>query len=78
MKKIQLPHLDDFLLNLQSNNYSQETIYNYERDLQIFENFLNEINCKFEKVNKKTILNYKAYLSSFDRKTPKNLIGKRN
>ncbi len=77
MKKIQLPHLDDFLLNLQSNNYSQETIYNYERDLQIFENFLNEINCKFEKVNKKTILNYKAYLSSFDRKTPKNLIGKK-
>src|SRR3989304_3426874 len=25
-----LPLLDDFLLNLQTNNYSQETLYNYK------------------------------------------------
>ena len=67
---IQLPYLDDFLLNLQSNNYSQETIYNYERDLEVFQNFLEEINTDFDKVDKKTILNYKAYLTSQDRKTP--------
>jgi len=69
--KIQLPYLDDFLLNLQSNNYSEETIYNYERDLLVFQNFLNEINLSFEGIDKKTILNYKAYLISQDRKTPK-------
>ncbi len=34
-----LPLLDDFLLSLKVNNYSQETIYNYERDLEVFENF---------------------------------------
>lgn len=68
--KISLPYLDDFLLNLQTNNYSQETIYNYERDLEVFENFLKEINIEFNKIDKKTILNYKAYLISRDRKTP--------
>ncbi len=76
-KNIQLPYLDDFLLNLQSNNYSQETIYNYERDLEVFQNFLGEINIEFDKVNKKTILNYKAYLTSQDRKTPKLDKGKK-
>ena len=70
MKKIQLPQLDDFLLNLQVNNLSQETIYNYERDLKVFQNFLEEMNLEFDKIGKKTILNYKAYLVSRDRKTP--------
>jgi site-specific recombinase XerD len=70
-QKIQLPYLDDFLLNLQSNHYSEKTLYNYERDLETFENFLKEINLNFRNINKKTILNYKAYLASRDRKTPK-------
>ncbi len=70
-KNIQLlPYLDDFLLSLQSNNYSQETIYNYERDLEVFQNFLEEVDTEFDDINKKTILNYKAYLTSQDRKTP--------
>jgi site-specific recombinase XerD len=77
MKNIQLPYLDDFLLYLQTNNYSEETIYNYERDLSVFENFLREINTEFEKINKKTILNYKAYLTSRDRKTPKKEKGQK-
>jgi site-specific recombinase XerD len=68
-KNIALPYLDDFLLNLQTNNYSEETIYSYERDLKIFENFLSEINQEFQAVDKRTILNYKAYLNSQDRKT---------
>lgn len=75
MTKIALPHLDDFLLNLQTNNYSQETLYNYERDLEVFQSFLSEINTVFEQVNKKTLLNYKAYLLSQDRKTPKSILG---
>jgi site-specific recombinase XerD len=77
MKNIQLPDLDDFLLNLQVNNLSQETIYNYERDLKVFENFLNEINTEFDSINKKTILNYKAYLVSQDRRTPHARRGKK-
>jgi len=76
-QKIQLPYLDDFLLGLQTRNLSEETVYNYERDLKVFENFLNEIYTLFEKVNKRTILNYKAYLISRDRKTPKSLPGKK-
>ena len=71
MKKIGLPLSDDYLLNLQSNNYSEETLYNYERDLKVFENFLEESDINFESITKRTILNYKAYLSSRDRKTAK-------
>jgi len=67
--KIQLPYLDDYLLNLQTNNYSEETLYNYERDLQVFSNFLNEADIEFEDLDKKSVLNYKAYLNSQDRLT---------
>ncbi|MFH0815091.1 MAG: tyrosine-type recombinase/integrase [Candidatus Falkowbacteria bacterium] len=67
--KLTLPCLDDFLLNMQTNNYSAETIYNYECDLKTFLNFLQEVEASFEKIDKKTILNYKAYLASHDRKT---------
>jgi integrase/recombinase XerD len=68
-KKTQLPSLDDFLLNLQVNNFSQETIYNYERDLKVFEDFLKSMNLDFDSIDKKAILNYKAYLISQDRRT---------
>jgi site-specific recombinase XerD len=64
-----LPHVDDFLLNLQANKYSSETIYNYERDLNVFGNFLDESKIQFDKVDKRTITYYKAYLVSRDRKT---------
>lgn len=64
-----LPHVDDFLLNLQANKYSSETIYNYERDLNVFSNFLDESNIEFDKVDKRAITYYKAYLGSRDRKT---------
>ncbi len=66
---MKLPYLEEFLLNLQTNNYSEETTYNYERDLDVFQEFLTELNLPFEQVDKKTILNYKAYLNSIDRKT---------
>ncbi len=69
---IGLPHLDDFLLNLQTNNYSPETIYNYERDLKVFEDFLADSDIAFSHVSKMTLLHYKAYLISRDRKTPKS------
>jgi len=64
-----LPHLEDFLLDLQANNYSLETVYNYERDLKVFEQFLTESKIDFGKIDKRTITYYKAYLASRDRKT---------
>jgi len=64
-----LPHVDDYLLNLQSSNYSPETVYNYERDLNVFRQFLEESNIEFDKVDKRAITYYKAYLVSRDRKT---------
>jgi len=64
-----LQHIDDFLLNLQVNNYSGETIYNYERDLTVFDNFLDGSKINFDKLTKQDILQFKAYLTSVDRKT---------
>lgn len=73
---ISLPYLDDFLLNMQNNNFSPETIYNYERDLNVFQDFLKENNINFEDSHKRTLLLYKAYLNSQDRKTPRRETGK--
>ncbi|OGH58960.1 MAG: hypothetical protein A2725_04415 [Candidatus Magasanikbacteria bacterium RIFCSPHIGHO2_01_FULL_33_34] len=69
MSKQLLPYLDDYLLNLQVNNYSLETLYNYERDLIVFQDFLRDAKLEFSKITKKDILNYKAYLTSTDRMT---------
>lgn len=69
IKKIELPHLDSFLLSLKVNNFSEETLYNYERDLKVFQTFLREINTPFKNISKEDILNYKAYLNSRDRET---------
>lgn len=69
---IQLPYLDDFILNLRANNLSEETAYNYDRDLKTFENFLSEdIKKDFKKLDKTDLLRFKAYLMSADRKTLK-------
>jgi site-specific recombinase XerD len=67
----QLPLIDDFLLHIQANNYSPETLYNYERDLDTFANFLKEElkGLQYEKITKRTIEQYKAYLNSPTRKT---------
>ncbi|PIS15114.1 hypothetical protein COT63_01700 [Candidatus Shapirobacteria bacterium CG09_land_8_20_14_0_10_38_17] len=66
-----LSKLDDFLLCLKTNNYSTETIYNYERDLNVFSRFLDDSPTpSFSKIDKRTIDQYKAYLISRDRKTP--------
>ena len=64
-----LPSLDDFLLSLKTNNYSPETVYNYERDLAVFDQYLTESGTPFEEADKTTIARYKAYLTSRDRKT---------
>lgn len=73
----QLPLFDDFLLNLKVNNYSPETLYNYERDLEVFAEFLNENKIKFSNLSKRDILNYKALLTSVDRKTASSRLGQK-
>lgn len=65
-----LPLFDDFLLSIRANNYSKETIYNYQIDLEVFSLFLkHEVKIPFEKVTKRVIELYKAYLNSPDRLT---------
>ena len=62
---MEIPKLDDqddFLVNLQNNNYSTQTILNYARDLCIFAVFLHFRNTPFMKVTKKDISAYKGYL----------------
>lgn len=77
MADIELPSLDDFLLNLKTSNYSDKTVYNYERDLTVFKIFLEGLGTPLKKINKKTILNYKAYLLSRDRETPGSKEGRK-
>jgi len=75
-KRQTLPLLDEFLENIQSNNYSAETVYNYERDLNTFENFLtDDIKTPFSKITKRSIIKFKAYLSSTSRQTASNESG---
>ena len=64
-----LPLFEDFLLFLKTNRYSQETIYNYERDLLTFAQFLSDSHVPFTRLDKKLVSYYKAYLISRDRVT---------
>ncbi len=64
-----LEYLDDFLLSLQTNNYSPETIYNYERDLKVLAAWLSDNKLPFSKLDKRVVDRYKAYLNSIDRST---------
>lgn len=61
-----LPEQDDFLLELQNNNYSMQTVFNYARDLSIFSVFLKLSGVRFENVSKKEITLYKGYLRNGD------------
>jgi len=60
----QLPWKDDFLIDLANNNYSTETIYNYGRDLMIFEKFIQSRNVSFQEISKRVISLYKGFLRS--------------
>ena len=64
-----LPDIEEYLLHLQTDNYSPETVYNYERDLKVFDRYLAESSVGFDQVDKTVIARYKAYLTSMDRKT---------
>ncbi|KUK77027.1 MAG: Uncharacterized protein XD93_0584 [candidate division WS6 bacterium 34_10] len=57
-----LPDQDGFLLYLQNNAYSKQTIYNYARDLCILAVYLYTNKIPFENMSKEDINNYKGYL----------------
>jgi site-specific recombinase XerD len=57
-----LPDQDGFLMYLQNNAYSKQTIYNYARDLCILAVYLHTNRISFEKMSKEDINNYKGYL----------------
>lgn len=61
--------IDDFYLHLQTNNYSPATVYHYKNDLAIFDNFLKSRNLKVGDLDKRSIFEFKAYLTSDDRET---------
>lgn len=70
-----IPLVDDFLLSIRTSNYSSETLYNYERDLLVFEQFLrNDVGVTFDDISKRTIDLFKAYLTSQDRKTADGIV----
>jgi site-specific recombinase XerD len=69
-RKPTLPYFDDFLLFMKTQNYSEETIYNYERDLVYLQNFLDDEKRRFEDLNKMLFNEFKAWMSSRDRKQP--------
>mgnify|MGYP000095651246 CR=1 FL=1 len=57
-----LPHQNDYILNLYNDNYSIETVYNYNRDLTFFALFLQDTSTDFYKIDKFTITYYKGWL----------------
>lgn len=64
--------IDDFFLYLQTNNYSPETVYNYKKDLLLFDGFLRSRNIYIKDMDKRLIFEFKAYLTSDERKTATN------
>jgi len=64
-----LPYKEEFLRSLTVLSYSTETIYNYQRDLDIFAQFLSYSGIDFGNIDRWTIDDYKAHLSSQERKT---------
>lgn len=57
-----LPYLRQYLLNLENNNYSKETVDNYGRDLEIFAAFLHSKNILFPNIDKLVISEFKGFL----------------
>lgn len=57
-----LPLYKNFFLQLKVNNYSKETLYNYRRDLDLFNSFLLEQSISFSQISRLTINEFKALL----------------
>jgi len=53
---------NEFILHLFNDNYSEETVYNYNRDLSFFAEFLIETKIQFSHITKVSITYYKGWL----------------
>lgn len=62
LKNIKLPYIEEFILDLINNNYSQRTVLNYKRDLIIFDSFLVKSGLQLNKISKLDISKYKDFL----------------
>ncbi len=54
-----LPDFEGFLESLERLSYSPDTIYNYERDLNVFDRFLQDSGVSFLDMGRNTIVLYK-------------------
>ncbi len=70
IQKPLLPYFEEFLLYIKTQNYSEETLYNYERDLKYLINFLEDEKLHYKDLNKLLFNRFKAWLLSIDRKQP--------
>ncbi|MBN1618564.1 tyrosine-type recombinase/integrase [Candidatus Dojkabacteria bacterium] len=61
-----LPNQDEFLLDLQNNNYSKRTVYSYGRDLSIIARFFMHNDIDYKMVDKRCLTLYKGYLRNGD------------
>lgn len=61
-KTPKLERQNEYLLSLYNDGYSDETVYNYNRDLSFFAEFLILSGIPFEKISKLTITYYKGWL----------------
>jgi len=59
-----LQYKQEFLLSLVNNNFSEQTVKNYKRDLFIFELFLAGKNKSFDNIDKLLVTEYKGFLRS--------------
>jgi site-specific recombinase XerD len=66
-----LPHIEDFLMNLQANHYSALTIRDYKGYLEVFDHFLNESHVTFDEISRQTVDSYRVYLAGLGRDTTK-------
>lgn len=70
MESCMLPYVKEFFAHLEDENYSSETIYNYRRDLDAFQTFLQIRPTTFWDIDRRTVNAYKAYLGSTRRISP--------
>lgn len=61
-KTPKLERQNEYLLSLYNDDYSDETVYNYNRDLSFFAEYLLLSNTSFENISKLTITYYKGWL----------------
>jgi len=57
-----LPLIEEYLLGLVNDNYSERTVFNYRRDLETLDSFLSHNGLEFNELSKLNISKYKEYL----------------